>query len=131
MKKPTWNKISLPHLEKCDLQDVFISKINSILTGKQCAKCFQLQHRWFCLVRYMFFFNLSEKAYLEQTAPFFTLENLCCRKYFFQKLTQFSQGNNVFDVPPVKTEGFLLRDTFVSSTQVNRPIRSKISLSPP
>jgi hypothetical protein len=37
---------------------------------------------------------------------FLHLENLICRKYSFQKLTQFSQGNNVLDSPPSNIHGF-------------------------
>jgi hypothetical protein len=53
------------------------------------------------------------------------------RRYFFQKLTQPSQGNNMLDVAPSNMEGFLYRDTCVSSTQLKSSIWSKHSLSPP
>jgi hypothetical protein len=59
---------------------------------------------------------------LEQTEPISTLKNLSCRKYSFQKLCQFSQGNNVLDAPASNTSGFITRDTYVSSPQLNRPI---------
>jgi hypothetical protein len=51
------------------------------------------------LERYMYFLNSAELAYLEQTDPISTLKRLSCRKYSFQKLTQFSPGNNMLDVP--------------------------------
>jgi hypothetical protein len=54
------------HCKKPKLQEIFLSKTNSILTGKQCARCY--------------FSNI---------------------------------------------DGFLLRDTCVSSTQLNRPICNK------
>jgi hypothetical protein len=44
---------------------------------------------------------------------------------FLSNLTQFSQGNNVQDVPATDTNCFLLRDTCVSSTQVNKPFETK------
>jgi hypothetical protein len=42
-------KWSFLHLETCDLQAVFLSKSNSTLTGKQCARCSCIQHRQFSL----------------------------------------------------------------------------------
>jgi hypothetical protein len=39
------------------------------------------------------------------------LKILMCSKISFQKLTKFSQGNNVLDAPASNTDSFLLRDT--------------------
>jgi hypothetical protein len=61
-------------------------------------------------------FILPEQAYLAQTEPICTLYPLSSRKYFFQNLTQFSQGINVLDAPAYNIDGFLYRDTYVSST---------------
>jgi hypothetical protein len=44
---------------------------------------------------------------------------MICSKYTFQKLTQFSQGNNVIDIAASNIDGVLRRDTCVSSTQLN------------
>jgi hypothetical protein len=44
------------------------------------------------------------------------LETKICRKYSFQKLTKFAQGNNVLAAPSSNSEGFLLRDVCISST---------------
>jgi hypothetical protein len=65
------------------------------------------------------FFNLAEEAYLEQNEAFSTLETMICRKYSFQKLTQFSQGNNVLDAAAFSVEGFLWKGTciFFSSAE--------------
>jgi hypothetical protein len=63
----------------------------------------------------MGFFNSAEYTYLEQTEPISTLKHLSCSLDSFQKLPQFSQGNNVLDAPASNTDGFLLRDTCVSS----------------
>jgi hypothetical protein len=46
-------------------------------------------------------------SYLEENEPFSSLKILICGKYSFQKLTQFSQGYNVPDVPACNTDGFL------------------------
>jgi hypothetical protein len=78
----------------------------------------------------MYVFNLAGYLYLEQNEPFSTLKTLIGSMYFFQKLPQFSQGKNVLDVEAYNTDGFLWRVTFVSSTQLNRPIWTE-SLSGP
>jgi hypothetical protein len=54
---------------------------------------------------------------------------LCCRRYFFQKPPQFSQGNNVIDVPACDTTCFPLTNTCVSSSQLTRLTWKKHSLS--
>jgi hypothetical protein len=59
---------------------------------------------------------------LEQNVHFSPLKILNSRQHSFQKLPHFSQGNNVLYVPPSDVDGFLLRDTYVSSTQLNRTI---------
>jgi hypothetical protein len=79
----------------------------------------------------MCFFNSSEQAYLKQTEPISTLKTMTCKMYSFQNLSQFSQGNNVLHTPVCNIDGFLYRDTCVSSTDLNRPIWSKQILSPP
>jgi hypothetical protein len=43
-------------------------------------------------------------------------------KHFFQKLTEFTLGNNVLDAPASNTDGFVWRDTCVPSNKQNRPI---------
>jgi hypothetical protein len=53
------------------------------------------------------------------------------RKYCFQKLTKFSQGNNVLDEPASHIDAYLWRDTCVSASQLKRPSRSKQSFPVP
>jgi len=62
---------------------------------------------------------------------FSILKTLVCRKYSFQNLTEFSWPNNVLDVAATFIAGFLWRDAYGSSTQVKRPIWSKVRLFPP
>jgi hypothetical protein len=47
------------------------------------------------------------KKPLEKTEPISTLKYLSSSKYSFQKLTPFSQGNNVLHVPAFNKYGFL------------------------
>jgi hypothetical protein len=46
-------------------------------------------------------------------------------KYSFQKLSQFSKGNNVLDAEDYNIGDFLSRETCVSSTYLNRPFGTK------
>jgi hypothetical protein len=55
----------------------------------------------------MCFFNSGEKGYLEQKMPISTWKNLSCRKYYLQRLTQFTQGHNVLDAAASNTDGVL------------------------
>jgi hypothetical protein len=79
----------------------------------------------------MCFFTLAEYASLRQKEPLTTLKHISCRKYSFEKLTEFPQGNNVVDAVASNIDCFLWRDTCVSSTQPNMPNRSKQCLFPP
>jgi hypothetical protein len=79
----------------------------------------------------MCFFNSAEKAYLDPNVRFNPLKILKGRQYSFQKLIQFSQVNKVLNSPASNLDGLPSRDTWVSSTQLNRPIWSKLSFSPP
>jgi hypothetical protein len=64
-------------------------------------------------------FNLAALAFLEQKEPISALKTVICRKYSFQKLSQFSQAINVLDAPASNTDVFMSRDTCVSSTLLN------------
>jgi hypothetical protein len=75
--------------------------------------------------------QLSRISLFGANRAYLTLKHLSCMKCSFEKLTQFSQGNNVLDAPASYTNVSLSRDTGVSSTQLNRPIWNNVSLSPP
>jgi hypothetical protein len=66
---------------------------------------------------------------LEENEPLSTLKTLISSKYSFQKLTQFSQGNNVLDAPASNIDSFLCRDICGSPTQLKRPIYNKEPIS--
>jgi hypothetical protein len=55
---------------------------------------------------------------------------MICRKYSFQTASLFAQINNMLDAPASNTDGFLLRDTCLSSTWLNRSICNKMRLCP-
>jgi hypothetical protein len=59
------------------------------------------------------------------------LETPKLQEVFLEKLTQFSQGNNVLNPPSSNKNGCLWHDICVSSTHLNRPIEKKMILSPP
>jgi hypothetical protein len=75
--------------------------------------------------------NLIKYAFLEQIEPISTLKTMIWRKYSFQKVTKFPQGNNVPDAHASNTDGCVCRDTCISSTQLKRSIWNKMSLSSP
>jgi hypothetical protein len=60
-----------------------------------------------------------------KTELFSILKSMISRKYFFQKLHHFSQGNNVLDAANSNIDGFHWRDTCVSSTHLNKTTWSK------
>jgi hypothetical protein len=51
--------------------------------------------------------NSTVQAYVEQKEPISTLENPHRRRNSFQKLTQFSQGNNLLGAPASITDDFV------------------------
>jgi hypothetical protein len=74
------------HLEKPKLHELSPSKTNSILPGKQCARCSYFSHQWFSFKRYKYFFNSAQYACLEQIEPISTLKHLSFWKYFLKNL---------------------------------------------
>jgi hypothetical protein len=79
----------------------------------------------------MCFFTSVEYGYLEKYENVSGLKCGNFRMYFFQKLHQLSQGINMLNAVVSNILGFLWRDTCVSSTQLYRPIWSKLSTSSP
>jgi hypothetical protein len=59
------------------------------------------------------------------------MENRHSKMCSFEKLTQFSKGNNVLNASASNLDGFLWRDTCVSSIQQNSSISNNMSLFPP
>jgi hypothetical protein len=66
---------------------------------------------------------------LRQNVRFYPLKTLKGRQYSFQKLIQFSLVNKVLNAPACILDGFLLRDTCISSTELNRPMWNKMCVS--
>jgi hypothetical protein len=117
------------HLEISDLKKDFFQKLTQFSQGNNVLDSTALTHMLF--FQEIHVFHKLCWVGLFGTEPISTLKNPSCRKFSFQKQTQFSQGNNVLDVAASNTDGFPLRDSCVSSTQLNRPICRKQSLSPP
>jgi hypothetical protein len=69
--------------------------------------------------------QLSWIGLLATNRAFSTMKILIWRKYLFQKLALFQQGNNVLDTSDSNTHGFLSRDTFASSSYLNKPVWKK------
>jgi hypothetical protein len=76
------------------------------------------------------FLHLSWVGLLGTKWTILHLEIMIWRKYSFETLSQLSQGNNAACAAASCIDGFLWRSTGIFSTQLNRPIWSKQSLSP-
>jgi hypothetical protein len=113
-------------LETPKIQEVFLSKTNTVLTGKQCASNmdgFFWEIHVFLQVSWIGIFGTRWASS--------TLKIEIFRVRSFQKLTEFSHGNTVLDVAASNIEVFLWRDTCGSLTQLNKRIYIKHRLSPP
>jgi hypothetical protein len=92
---PFGTKWTLFQRENCDLQQVFLSKTNTVLIGKQWAGSSWFCHRCISYEKCICFLNLVDLGLFATKCAFLHLENCVCRKYSFKKLTEFSQRNQV------------------------------------
>jgi hypothetical protein len=116
------------YLENHDLQIVFLAKSFSVFTGSNMlhvAFLTQMVFFWEILV----FLQLSWIALFEAKGANSTLKDLPFWKNFFQKLTQFSQGNKLLKSPASNRNVFRSRDTCISWTELNKHILGKMRLS--
>jgi hypothetical protein len=74
------------------------------------------------------FFHSGEWVY-RRKGMYLPLRYMRGTQHLYQNLIRFSQGNHVLDARDSNTDGFLLIDTCASSSQPNRPIWDRISLS--
>jgi hypothetical protein len=88
------------------LQEIFLPKLTKLSQGKNVLGAVASSIYGF-LWRDTCVSLIQLKACLEQREPISTLKNLNSRKYSFQKLTQFSQGNNVLDAPAFIKDGLV------------------------
>jgi hypothetical protein len=97
------------------LQEVWLSKTSSILTGEKVLEApASNTHGFLSRGTYVSSNHLNMSIWSKQSIS--PLETPEFRKYSFQKLTQFSQGNNVLDALGSNTDGFLSSSSSVSST---------------
>jgi hypothetical protein len=61
---------------------------------------------------------------------FLPLENPYLQAVFLSKTNSILKENHVLDTPPYKVDGFLSRDTCVSTIHLKRPIWNKMCFSP-
>jgi hypothetical protein len=122
---PIWSNLSLSHIQKPKVLEVFPSKIKLILTGKQVAWCYSFKYRCISFEPYMWFLNLAQQSNCEKTVPISTLKGMLSTKCSFQEVTQFSLCNNILNTPNPNQDSFLVSDMWVTSTELNRPIWNK------
>jgi hypothetical protein len=99
-------------------QEIFLSKNNTVLTGKPYTRCSCFWHKWFsfkhtCVSSTQLNRPICNRAYLHFEKP-------KLQEVIFSKSNQFSQGKKVLDVAPSNIDAFLRWDTCVSSNQVNK-----------
>jgi hypothetical protein len=94
------------------LQEVFLSRTNSIIRGKQCARSSSSNRDGF-LWEIHLFLHLSSIGLFGRKWAFLHLEYSICGKYSFQKRTQFTQGNNELDVTASNIDDLLWKDTWL------------------
>jgi hypothetical protein len=95
------------------LQEVFLSKTNSILPGKEYARCSCSNIDAF-LVRDTCVSSTQLNRPICNNRGYLHLENPSLQEVFLSKVIQFSQGYNGVDASASNTDGFLWRDTCVS-----------------
>jgi hypothetical protein len=83
-----WTKWAFLHLEISDWQDVFLSKANSILRRKQCARCFCLAQMILFLEVHVFL-PFSSIGLMGIKQAFLHLANSDWQEVFLTKLTHF------------------------------------------
>jgi hypothetical protein len=94
------------HLEIPQLQEVFLSKTNAILTGKMCMMLLLLTQIVFFRETHVFL-QIRWKSIFGAKRDNLHLKYLSCRKHCIQKLTQYSKGINILDDPASNIDGFL------------------------
>jgi hypothetical protein len=114
-----WKKVRVSTLENHDGQVVFLSKMYSILTGKQRARPSNIDGL------------LSRDTYVSSTQMNWPIETkrlilLFLNPYmldvFPQNLSKFSQGNNVLDDPPSNLGGLSFERHMCFFKSPERPI---------
>jgi hypothetical protein len=117
------------HLENYDLEEVSFQKLTQYSEGDNV-----LDHPPSktdgCLGEIHVFRHLIWIGLVEEHKPNCTLKHLSCRAYSFQNVNQFSQKNNMLHSAASVIDDFHWKDTCISTTQQNRPIWKKMSLSP-
>jgi hypothetical protein len=117
------------HLENYDFQEVFLSKTNTILTGKMCLMLMFLTQMFFFWTIHVFL-HLSKEGLFGANRAYLHHETLKLQEVFLSKPKSILTGNNMLDAAAANIHDFLWRDIYVSSTQLNRRLWIKQSLSP-
>jgi hypothetical protein len=104
--RPFWKKECPSTHWKIQVAGSIPLATNSILTKYKCARMGYFYGRYsFCRDSCVSSTQLNRLVLRKESI--LTLKHLSCRKYFFQKLTQLFQGNNLLNPPSSNTDGFL------------------------
>jgi hypothetical protein len=129
VNRPIRNKMILIHPENSDWQEYSIQKVIQVSLVNNALRAWASDPDC-SLSEIHAFHHLRWIGLWETKWTFVQVGNSDLQEVFFPKLTQFSQGNNMVDAAASNINGFLWRDTCVSSPMMNSPIWNKMSLSP-
>jgi hypothetical protein len=104
--------MAYPHLETPKLQDFFLSKAHSSLTGKYVLDAPAFNTDGF-LSRYTCISSTLLNSPIWKKWAFLYLENHDFREVFLSETTKFSKGVNVLEDASSYTHGFLWRESSV------------------
>jgi hypothetical protein len=119
--------MSLPHLENSDLQEGFLSKTHSIITGNNVLDATASNLDFFLKI-YVCSTQPNSPIWSKQSIS--QHETPMLQELSHSKTTSILTGKQCANATGSKANGFLSRDTCVSSPQLNRHVCHKESLSP-
>jgi hypothetical protein len=129
LNRPIWSKMSLSTWWNIETAGNITLKNGHNSHRETLCSMLLLFTQMVFFERFIGFFHLAEWACLQQSESCSSLKTMICRMYSFQ-LISILTGKLCLDDTASDTNGFLSRDTCVSSSQLNRPICCKGSLTP-
>ena len=130
VNRPIGIKEMLPFMTLKMSRDLKYSLQNLVFTVTPCATYCSFQRRWFSLEDTCISSTQLNRRVSSQQSICPPWNTYSSEKSSFQKTTSILTGNQVLLAPATQTNGFLSRDTCISSTQLDRLIWIKMSFSP-
>jgi hypothetical protein len=106
------------HLQKHKLQEVFLSKTCSVLTGKQCFRCSFSITDGFLWRDTCVSSTLLNRPIWNEDSP----QKPKLQEVFLSQTNSVLTGKQCARSSATNRDGYLWRDTCISSTQLNSPV---------